>query len=193
MWGRMRAQRIFLTVLIALAFTALAAPAAQAWVRHESDRWVWYTPNSSWVNAQSDNGIDISSATGALYVGHGFGPTPGPVTHSWAVNYAKTSRALDLHPLRGVRIGRGRAAGGTDGIERRVYTWRGYRTDRHEHVRGVLTVDTISNPASFSYGFAMYSRVAPRSLFSRWNSRLKFIQKHILLIPRSPDFSYSLP
>lgn len=182
-----------MTVLTVLAFTALLPSAAQAWVRHESDRWVWYSPNSRWVDAQSDNGIDISSPTGALYVGHGFGPTPGPVTHSWAVNYVKTSRALDLHPLRAVRIGRGRAGGGAEGIERRVYRWSGYRTDRRERVRGVLTVDTISNPATFSYGFATYSRVAPRSLLRRWNRRLTFIQKHIRLIPRSPDFSDAFP
>lgn len=182
-----------MTVLTALAFAVLAAPAAQAWVRHESNRWVWYTPNSRWVDAQSDNGIDISSPTGALYVGHGFGPTPGPVTHSWAVNYAKSSGGLDLHPLRSVRIGRGRSAGGADGIERRVYSWRAYRKDRRERVRGVLTVETINNPTTFSYGFAMYTRVAPRSLFRRWNRRLTFIQKHIRLIPRSPDFGYAFP
>ena len=189
----MRGYRVPLTTVLTVLAFALAAPAAQAWVRHESDRWVWYTPTARWVDAQSDNGIDISSPTGALYVGHGFGPTPGPVTHSWAVNYAKTSRALDLHPLRDVKIGRGRAAGAAEGIERRVYRWRGYRTDRRERVRGVLTVDTIDNPESFSYGFAMYSRAAPRSLSRRWNRRLSFIQKHIRLIPRSPDFSDAFP
>jgi hypothetical protein len=190
----MRVCRMSIMAVVALlAITALAAPAAQAWVRHESDRWVWYTPNSRWVDAQSDNGIDISSPTGALYVGHGFGPTPSPVTHSWVVNYVKTSKALDLHPLRRVRIGKGRSAGGGDGIERRVYKWSGYRTDRREGVRGVVTVDVINDPSTFSYGFAMYSRVAPRSLVGRWNRRLTFIQKQIRLIPRSPDFSNAFP
>jgi hypothetical protein len=188
----MRVPRRPTLTLVAILLVALfAAPAAQAWVRKESDRWVWYVPSSRWVDAQSDNGIDISSPTGVLYVGHGFGPTPAPVSHRWVVGYLKQSHALDLHPLRRVRIGKGRAAGGSGGISRRVYKWSAVRTDRHERVRGVLTVDTISDPASFSYGFATYNRVAPKGLFRRWNRRLTFIQKHILLHPRTPDFTYA--
>ena len=179
-------------MLVAVLTTALlAAPAAHAWVREESNRWVWYVPNHSWVDSQSDNGIDVSSPTGVLYVGHGFGPTPGPVSHKWVVGYAKSSHALDLHPLRRVKIGRGGRTVRHGTIARRVYKWKGYRTDRHERVRGVLTVDVISDNSTFTYGFAMYNRVAPRSLYRRWNRKLSFIQRHILLQPRSPDFTYA--
>jgi hypothetical protein len=187
----MRSARRVLLPTLALVATLLLAPVAHAWVRKESDRWVWYVPNSRWVDAQSDNGIDISSPTGVLYVGEGFGPTPAPVSHSWVVHYAKSSHALDLHPLRRVKIGRGGRIVQHGTIARRVYKWKGYRTDRHQRVRGVLTVDVISDPSTFSYGFAMYNRVAPRSLYRRWNGRLAFIQRHILLQPRSPDFTYA--
>ena len=189
----MRKSRVPLALLAALAATLLVAPAAEAWVRHETDRWVWYTPNSRWVDARSDNGIDISSPTGDLYVGHGFAGTPFPVSHDFVVRYARQSRALDVHPLRRVRIARGRRAGGGGGISRRVYKWSGYRTDRRERVVGVLTVDVISDPSSFSHGFAMYSRAAPRSRYRRWARRLVFIQKNIRLRPRTPNFEDSLP
>jgi hypothetical protein len=182
-----------LLVLAAVAAALLAAPAAQAWVRHETDRWVWYVPNSRWVNSQSDNGIDISSPTGELYVGHGFSGTPLPVTHAWVVRFVKQNRALDLHPLRRVRIGRGRSAGAGGGISRRVYKWSGYRKDRREPVVGVLTVDVIDDPATFSHGFATYSRVAPRSKWRRWSGKLRFIQKQIRLHPRTPEFEFALP
>lgn len=189
----MRKPPVLLVLLAALAATLLVAPAAEAWVRHETDRWVWYAPNSSWVDARSDNGIDISSPTGDLYVGHGFSGTPFPVTHAWVVRYAKQNRALDVHPLRQVRIGSGRRAGGRGGISRRVYKWSGYRTDRRERVLGVLTVDVISDPSTFSHGFATYIRAAPRSRYRRWARRLLFIQKHIRLRPRTPNFEDSLP
>jgi hypothetical protein len=186
----MRMPHRALILVSILATALLVAPAAQAWVRKESDRWVWYVPNHHWVDAQSDNGIDISSPTGVLYVGHGFSATPGPVTHKWVVGYAKRSHALDLHPLRRVRIGKGGPTVRHGGIARRLYRWTGYRTDRRESVRGVLTVDVIANDAAMSYGFAMSNRVAPASLFRRWNDRLAFIQRHILLHPRTPDFGF---
>ena len=180
-----------LLLIAALAMSLLAPAGAQAWVRKESNRWVWYVPNSHWVDAQSDNGIDISSATGVLYVGEGFGPTPGPVTHRSVVLYAKSSHALDLHPLRRVRIGRGGRVVRHGNIARRAYKWKGYRTDRHERVRGVLTVDVIRDDSTLTYGYAVYNRVAPRSLYRRWSGRLAFIQRHILLKPRTPDFTYA--
>jgi hypothetical protein len=187
----MRLPSRTLVLVAILAAALLAAPAAHAWVRKESDRWVWYVPNDRWVDAQSDNGIDISSPTGVLYVGHGFGPTPGPVTHKWAVDHLKQTGALDVHPLGRVRIGKHGRTVRHGGIARRVYRWRGYRTDRHERVRGVLTVDVMSDDATFTYGYSAYNRVAPTSLFRRWNRKLAFIQRHILLHPRTPDFTYA--
>lgn len=189
----MRRTSTLLVLISALAVTLFAAPAAEAWVRHETDRWVWYVPSSSWVDARSDNGIDISSPTGALYVGHGFSGSPLPVTHAWVVRFVRQNRALDVHPLRRVRMGRGRRAGSEGGISRRVYKWSGYRGDRRERVIGVLTVDVIGDQSTFSHGFATYSRVAPRSQYRRWARRLLFIQRHIFLRPRSPDFEQSLP
>jgi hypothetical protein len=182
-------MRRMLTPVLALLLMLVAASAAQAWVRKESDRWVWYVPNSHWVDSQSDNGIDISSPTGILYVGHGFSATPMPVTHEWVVDYTKRSGSLDQHPLRSIRFGRpGRVV--TQGtVARRVYRWKGYRKDRHERVRGVMTVDVINDPSTLTYGFDVYQRVAPASLYRRWNGKLAFIQRHILLHPRTPDFS----
>jgi opacity protein-like surface antigen len=179
-------------VLVAvLAAALLGAPAAHAWVREESNRWVWYVPNHRWVDAQSDNGIDISSPTGVLYVGHGFGPTPFPVTYNWVIDNAKRNGGLDVHPLRRVKFGRHSRTVTHGGIARRVYQWKGYRADRHERVRGVLTVDLMSDDATFTYGYSVYNRVAPTSLYRRWNRRLAFIQRHILLHPRTPDFTYA--
>ena len=186
MWLRV----IRLTLLATVAVTLLMAPAANAWVREESQRWVWYVPNHSWVDAQSDNGIDISSPTGVLYVGHGFGQTPGPVTHQEVIDYLVRSRGLDVHPLRGVRFTRRGRVVEKAGIARRVYQWRAYRTDKRQRVRGVLTIDAMSNDASFTYGFATYGRVAPTSLFRRWDRRLAFIQRHIFLQPRTPDWGF---
>jgi opacity protein-like surface antigen len=187
---KMREPRRALILVAVLAAALLAAPAAQAWVRKESDRWVWYVPTSKWVDAQSDNGIDISSPTGVLYVGHGFAQSPVPVTHAWVVGYVKRSHGLDLHPLRRVKVGRGSRTAVRGEIARRVYRWTGYRTDRRERVRGVLTVDVISNDAAASYGFALYNRVAPLSMYRAWSGRLAFIQRHILLHPRTPDFNF---
>jgi hypothetical protein len=183
---RLRTLRITLAAAIALAM--LLAPSAYGWVRKESRRWVWYVPNGRWVDAQSDNGIDISSPTGVLYVGTGFAQTPGPVTHEWAVDYLVRSGALDLHPLRRVRfVRRGRPVE-HGGIVRRVYQWRSYRKDRHERVRGVLTVDVMSDDATATYGYSAYSRVAPVSVFRRWDGKLRFIQRHIYLKPRTPEW-----
>ncbi len=184
-------KRIRLTLLFAASVLVVLAlaPSAQAWVRHESANWVWYVPNSSWVDAQSAAGIDVSSPTGALYVGEGFSSSAVPVTHKWVVRYLKRSHALDLHPLRKVKIGRGNRVHGGGGIVRKVYKWRGYRTDRHESVRGVLTVDIMNG----GYGFASYDRVAPKRLYKKWARRLKFIEKHILLVPHSQDWGYAFP
>jgi hypothetical protein len=186
----MRLPTIRLTLLATVAVTLLLAPAANAWVREESQRWVWYVPSHSWADAQSDNGIDISSPTGVLYVGHGFGQTPGPVSHQEVVDYAVRSRGLDVHRLRGVRFTSRSRVVEKGGIARRIYQWRGYRTNRRQSVRGVLTVDVMNNDASFTYGFATYNRVAPTRLFQRWNRRLAFIQRHILLQPRTPDWGF---
>jgi hypothetical protein len=184
----MRLLRIAL--LAAVAGTLLVAPAAHGWVRKESDRWVWYVPSHRWVDAQSDHGIDITSPTGALFVGHGFGPTVGPVTHGWAARRARRSGGLDPHPLRRVRFSRPSRPVVHDGIVRRVYRWRGYRTDRRERVRGVLTVDVINNPATFTFGYALYGRTAPTRLFGRWDRRLRFMQRHISLKPRTPEWGF---
>ena len=186
----MRRSLIRFALLGSLLASLLLAPAAHGWVRKDSDRWVWYVPNSKWVDAQSDNGIDISSPTGVLYVGHAFSGTPGPVTHEEVATYLVQSRALDVHPLRGVRFTRRGAPVEQAGIVRRVYEWRGFRTDRRERVRGVLTIDTMSNDLTLSYGFSSYNRVAPLRLFRRWNRRLTFIQRHILLQPRTPDWGF---
>ena len=186
----MRLRTFRLGLAAALAVALVVAPTANAWVRKESSRWVWYVPSSRWVDAQSDNGIDISSPTGVLYVGHGFAPTPGPVTHESVVGYLVRSGGLDVHPLRRVRfIRRGRPVA-REGIVRRVYQWRGYRKDRRERVRGVLTVDVMGNDASATYGYSAYSRVAPVWLFRRWDGRLRFIQRHIFLKPRTPDWGF---
>jgi hypothetical protein len=69
---RSRALRVVLLAVVAGAL--LVAPVAHGWVRKESDRWVWYVPSDSWVDSQSDNALQLSSPTGALYVGAGFGP-----------------------------------------------------------------------------------------------------------------------
>ena len=175
-------------LLLAFACTLLLAPSASAWVRKENDRWTWYVPNSRWVESHSDNGIDVSSPTGVLYVGHGFGPTPAPVTHQEVVSFTRRQGALDLHPLRGVRFSRPGRRVSTRGIVRRGYRWRGYRTDRRERVRGLLTVDVMET--AFSYGFSTYSRVAPASQFRRWDRRLAFIQRNIRLRPRPPDWGF---
>jgi hypothetical protein len=193
MYAQMAAPVARIAFLAALVAALVLAPAAHGWVRQESDRWVWYVPNGKWVDAQSDNGIDISSPTGSLYVGHGFGPTPGPVTHQQVVDYLVQSRALDLHPLRRVRFTRRGAPVQHEGIVRRVYEWRSFRTDRRERVRGVLTVDVLSNDVTLSYGFSTYGRVAPLKQFKRWNRRLRFIERHVLLKPRSPDWSNAFP
>jgi hypothetical protein len=184
----MRLRTIRLTLLTTVVASLLLAPAAHGWVRKESQRWVWYVPNASWVDSQSDNGIDISSPTGVLYVGHGFGQTPGPVAHDDAVGYLVRNRGLDVHPLRGVRVTRRGRAVAHEGIERRVYQWRGYRTDRRERVRGVLTVDVMRDDATLTYGFSTYGRVAPARLFRRWNRRLAFMQRNIRLQPRTPEW-----
>jgi hypothetical protein len=184
----MRFRTLRLALLAAIAGALLFAPVANAWVRKESNRWVWYVPNNHWVDAQSDNGIDISSATGVLFVGMGFGQTPGPITHQQAVDIAVRSRGLDKHPLRGVRFVRASRPVEQQGIVRRVYEWRAYRTDRHERARGVLTVDVMTGDATFTYGFSMYARAAPASQFRRWNSRLAFMQRHIYLQPRTPEW-----
>jgi hypothetical protein len=186
----MRLPAIRLTLLTTVVASLLLAPAAHGWVREESQRWVWYVPNSSWVDAQSDNGIDISSPTGVLYVGHGFAPASGPVAHDDAVDYLVRSRRLDVHPLRRVRFTRRGRPVAHEGIERRVYQWRGFRTDRRERVRGVLTVDVIRDDASFTYGFSTYSRVAPVGMWRRWNRKLTFMQRHIFLQPRTPDLDF---
>jgi hypothetical protein len=177
-----------MAIVAVLAGTLLMAPAAHGWVRKESNRWVWYVPNARWVDAQSDNGIDISSPTGNLYVGHGFSQTPAPMTHAQAVDFAVKSGGLDVHPLRKVQFTRRGRPVQRQGIVRRVYKWRAFRTDRRERVRGVLTVDVMSDPATFTYGYSMYSRVAPASMFRRWDRKLAFMQRHILLQPRTPEF-----
>jgi hypothetical protein len=185
-------RTVRLALLAAAAGALLLAPVAHGWVRKESDRWVWYVPNQRWVEARSDNGIDISSPTGVLYVGHGFSQTPGPMTHQEVIDYLLRSGGLDVHPLRAVRFTRRGRAVAREGIVRRVYQWRAIRTDRRERVRGVLTVDVIRDDATFTYGFAVYSRVAPASLFHRWNRRLAFIQRHIFLRPRTPAWPSDL-
>lgn len=183
-------MRLRLTLLIAVVTALLLAPAAHGWVRKESQRWVWYVPNHSWVDAQSDNGIDISSPTGVLYVGHGFSQTAGPTTHAEVVDYLVRSRGLDVHPLRRVRFTRRGRPVAHEGIVRRVYHWQARRTDRREPVRGVLTVDVMSNDATLTYGFSTSGRVAPTRVFRRWNKRLVFIERHILLQPRTPDLGF---
>lgn len=183
----MRLRRILLG---AIAAALLAAPSAQAWVRKESDRWVWYVPNARWVDSQGQNGIDLTSPTGHLFVGHGFGPTPYAITHDEAVDIAVQNSGLDPHPLRSVRLS---AAGGPtthEGVVRRVYKWRGYRTDRKERVRGVLTVDVMNDDATFTYGYSLYARTAPLSLFKRWDRKLLFMQRNIRLQPSTPEWGF---
>jgi hypothetical protein len=56
-----------------------------------------------------------------------------------------------------------------------------------------MTVDVSNDPSTFTYGFDAYQRVAPASLYRRWDSNLAFIQRHILLHPRTPHFSNAFP
>jgi hypothetical protein len=177
-----------LTLALALLGSLLAAAPSSAWVRKESQWWVWYVPKSNWAAAQSAQGIDISSPTGVLYVGHAFSATPLPWTHDQVVDHIRDHDAFDVHPLRKLRVADGSAIRTHETVERRTYKWKAYRTDRDERVRGLLTVDIIADDSTFTYGFASYNRVAPADEFDRRNKTLKRIQKSIFFQPRSPDF-----
>jgi hypothetical protein len=183
-------RAIGIALLAALAGALLAAPIAHGWVRKESDRWVWYVPNDSWVDSQSDNTIQLSSSTGALYVGAGFGPTAAPMTHERALEIAVENDGLDIHPVRRVRFIRRGGPVVHEGISRRTYEWIGYRPSRQQRVHGVLTVDVMNDDATFSYGYSLYARVAPVALWKRWKRKLAFMESKIRLQPRSPDFGF---
>jgi hypothetical protein len=185
---RFRALRVVLLAIVAGAL--LVAPVAHGWVRKESDRWVWYVPSDSWVDSQSDNALQLSSPTGALYVGAGFGPTTAPMTHERALQIAVENDGLDIHPVRRVRFIRRGGPVEHEGISRRTYEWVGYRPSRHQRVHGVLTVDVMNDDATFTYGFSLYARVAPVSLWRQWKRKLAFMQSRIRLQPRTPDFGF---
>jgi hypothetical protein len=150
-------------------------------------------PKGDWVDSQSDNGIDISSPTGSIHVGLGFGPTIGPVTHEWAVDVAVNRGGLDPHPLRKLKLGRGSKPKQRQGIVRRVYKWRAYRSDRGERIKGVLTVDTFSDPLTLTHGYSLASRGAPSKKYRRWKKKLALMQKQIRLQPRSPEWGWAFP
>jgi hypothetical protein len=183
---RCRALRVVLLAVVAGAL--VVAPVAHGWVRKESDRWVWYVPSDAWVDSQSDNALQLSSPTGALYVGAGFGPTPAPMTHERALQIAVDNDGLDIHPVRRVRFIRRGGPVEHEGISRRTYEWVGYRPSRHQRVHGVLTVDIMNDDATFTYGFSLYARVAPVSLWRQWKRKLAFMESRIRLQPRTPDF-----
>jgi hypothetical protein len=186
----MRSRPLRIVLLAVVAGALLAAPVAHAWVRKESDRWVWYVPSDAWVDSQSDNSLQLSSPTGALYVGAGFGPTPTPMTHERALQIAVENDGLDIHPVRRLRfIRRGRLVE-HEGISRRTYEWVGYRPSRHQRVHGVLTVDVMNDDATFTYGYSLYARVAPVSLWRQWKRKLAFMESRIRLQPRTPDFGF---
>ena len=74
-------------------------------VRKEGRFWTYYVPDAKWGAVENQNGIDISSPTGTYYLGHGFSPTPGPVTFDQMLDFAKQYGSLDAHPLRDRKLG----------------------------------------------------------------------------------------
>ena len=185
---KFRALRVVLLAVMAGAL--LAAPVAHGWVRKESDRWVWYVPSQSWVDSQSDHALQLSSPTGALYVGAGFGPTTAPMTHERALRIAVENDGLDIHPVRRVRFIRRSGPVEHEGISRRTYEWVGYRPSRRQRVHGVLTVDVMNDDSTFTYGYSLLARVAPASMWRGWKRKLAFIESNIRLQPSTPDFGF---
>lgn len=178
-------------VLIATAFVLLlTAGPASAWVRKESQWWVWYVPNGDWNAAQSSTTIDITSPTGVLYVGNGWSSWSVPVDHAWVVDLLRDNNGFDPHPLRNLRVGRGSGEVCQETVCRRKYRWRAYRTDRDEKVTGRLTVDVIRDDLTFTYGWATSNRSAPTRAFRREDRKLRRIERSIFFKPRTPEFNF---
>jgi hypothetical protein len=174
-----------------VAEAAASAPDARAALARKEGRWwTYYVPTRRWVARESVGGIDVSSPTGVLYFGQGFGATPGPVTHEEVVELALREDGLDVHPLRRVRISGGSRPRQVGPAVRRSYSWTGVRTNRRERVRGVLDVDIHSDDATFTYGYAMHNRAAPVGLWRRWSGRLKTYERLLLYKPQSPLTGY---
>lgn len=190
-----RASLLGLAFLGALLLALLtcagpAAPAADAKLkRHENRYWVWYAPGG-WTAAWGRAGIDITSPTGVLYVGQGFSGTAFPVTHREVIDYLLGSGALDVHPLRRVRIIRSRKPAPFGGGVRQKLQWKAFRTDRRERVRGTLLVDVFSDHATRAYGFASTVYVAPKRKWRKKKRKLRKVSKTLFYKPQTPDFGF---
>lgn len=176
---------MFAAALLAVALGGVGVAQAQSLQRHESQFWVWYAP-ARWVAAEGRAGIDISSPTGVHHVGYAFSGWPGPVSHADVVNLVAGNGALDVHPLRSVRVSRGGRAAPFGGGVRRVYTWRAYRTDRREGTRGVLKVDVFNSDATATYGFAATVYNSPTRSWRRQRRLLARLSRVISFKPESP-------
>lgn len=179
---------IGLALALAILGALLTAAPASAWVRKESQWWVWYVPNNDWAAAQSSTTIDITSPTGVLYVGVGWASTSFPRTHEDVVDTLVTNNGLDPHPLTRIKMGRGSKPVTNDTVTRRKYKWSAYRTDRRERIKGRLTVDIIRDDLTLSYGFATSNRAAPARTFGKHDKTLRRIERNTLYQPRSPEF-----
>lgn len=179
---------------IALALAVLgalvAAGPASAWERKESQWWVWYVPNDDWNAAQSSTTIDITSPTGALYVGVGFSSWPEPVTHREVIRLMKDHDAFDPHRYRDLHVGHGSKAVVHDTVSRRKYKWSAYRTGRKEAIKGRLTVDVIRDDSTATYGWAVSNRSAPADGFGKQDKKLRRIERNVRFKPRTPEFDF---
>lgn len=67
--------------------------------------------------------------------------------------------------------------------DRQISNWTGRRIDRHEWVRGVLTLDLLNDASTGTYADEAFTRVGPAAVWRRWARTLLFVQNHIVYKP----------
>lgn len=184
-------RRLLLVGLVLLALgaapSASTSPDAASWIRRELQHFIVWVPDNSWNTVNSTNGVDITSALGELNVSAGFSGWPYPLTIKDIVDYGLKTGGFDAHPLSNAKLTpQGPAHPFGKGTTRQIFNLSGYRTDRKERVRGVVTIDVFNFPATGVYGYDAYTRVAPVTQWQRVAGTLLYIQKHITYKPKTP-------
>ena len=164
---------------------APVTPSAQppnGWVRREVPNWIYWVPNSKWVDTHNMNGIDVSSPTGDIVVSWAWAGTPLPVSLPELIDYLFTP--ANTEGLSRITLREGPVTGAT-GDQRQTVTWtatRQHPLKGAQAVRGAtkLHVFTVGYGA---YGFEVTSMMSPVQQWKRNLPTMRMIQGNILYIP----------
>jgi hypothetical protein len=167
----------------ALARLQQAAPKL---VRKETKYWTYYVPDAKWGASGNANGIDITDPVGDLYLGHGFSPTPGPVTFEQMLDFAKQYGSLDAHPLRDLKVGAPSAPTPDGPATARHVNYTAVRTDTGDPMSGTIKIDIFRNDAQQLYAYAAWVRTTPTAQAARWQPVLEQMQHLLFYHPQSP-------